>query len=107
MLTNVLLPRLEFSNPFSASFFNQSEPLILPFSTNHIAALISFLGLLCHILMTSFWPCLRHGSLASSLPLPTAQAIACWGRCPQTPIYYSSFIYYLILSSIFTYHLFS
>ena len=43
----------------------------------------------CGITDTSFWPCLRHGSLACSLPLPSAQASACWGRCPQTPIYYT------------------
>src|SRR5713226_7937942 len=35
---------------------------------------------------TSFWPCLQHGEFASLLPLPSAQAKACWGRCPQTPV---------------------
>jgi len=39
---------------------------------------------ICH---TSFWLCLRHRLLASSLPLPSALASACWGHCPQTPFF--------------------
>ena len=40
------------------------------------------------MLKASFWPCLQHGSLARSLPLPAAQAYACQGHCLQTPIYF-------------------
>ena len=49
---------------------------------------------------TSFWPCLWHGEFASSLPLPSAQAKACWGRCPQTPICFYPQSFYI--NSIFT-----
>src|SRR5260370_12273365 len=34
---------------------------------------------------TSFWLCLRHREFASSLPLPSAQAKACWGAAPKPP----------------------
>ena len=43
---------------------------------------------------TSLWPCLRHGSLACSLPLPLAQASACRGHCPRTPFYHINTAYY-------------
>src|SRR5882757_6069253 len=49
----------------------------------------TILGQSCFTFRTSFWPCLRHGSLASSLPLPSAHALACWGRCPQTPFFFT------------------
>src|SRR5229473_834085 len=50
---------------------------------------------------TSFWPCLWHGEFASSLPLPSAQAKACWGRCPQTPIHLYPQSFHI--NTIFTY----
>src|SRR6267154_1527843 len=49
----------------------------------------TILGQSCFTFRTSFWPCLRHGSLASSLPLPSAHALACWGRCPPTPFFFT------------------
>jgi hypothetical protein len=47
---------------------------------------------------TSFWPCLRHGSLASSLPLPSAGPQACWGRCPQTPFFHNNTVLYFSMA---------
>ena len=80
-------------------YIHAFSPHVVSFSANQAAAPTCFLqshsrayfpkGSACFIYWTSLWPCLRHGSLACSLPLPSAQASACWGRCPQTPIYYT------------------
>ena len=71
--------------PPRSPIFDESSP---PRSTNHPPPAPPIPGPFYFIFLTSFWPCLRHGSLASSLPLPSAQASACWGRCPQTPVHF-------------------
>ena len=86
------------------------------FSTNHTPAPTDFLqshsrayfpkGSACFIYRTSLWPCLRHGSLACSLPLPSAQASACRGRCPRTPFYHINTAYYTFIF-MQSYHFFN
>ena len=44
---------------------------------------------------TSLWPCLWHGSLACSLPLPSAQASSLLGALPPNPLFAHEFIYRL------------
>jgi hypothetical protein len=78
--------------PIFGDFFGQSQP-----STSFLFRYLSALY------YTSFWPCLRHRLLASSLPLPPAQAIACWGCCPQTPFLHNNLIlYFNIVSMVFS-----
>ena len=50
-------------------------------------SLLPFSPALSYILRTSFWPCLRHGSLASSLPSPSALAISLLGALPPNPLF--------------------
>ena len=62
--------------------------------------------------ITSFWLCLRHREFASSLPLPSAQAKACWGCCPQTPVYlhpqsfYINPIFTIVIPFIYSYSIY-
>jgi hypothetical protein len=80
----------EFFRPITALRLSQSQPCT-SFLFRYIPALYY---------KTSFWPCLRHGELTSSLPLPPAQAIACWRHCPQTPFLYNNLILLFIIVSI-------
>jgi len=51
---------------------------------------------------TSFWPCLRHGALASSHPLPTARPQLVGGVAPKPPFCTTTYHICSIASMVFT-----